>query len=92
MKSEQKSLTNEIIQWHKQRFPHCSKADVNAKVNEEILEFVGEAIKGGYTDAYWDELADLYITHVVMLSRFHGRRFEDVVRDKFARVRAKYGD
>lgn len=81
-------MQEEILNWHKEIFPDVSEQRVLEKVHEELVEFSEESNIND--QSYKDELADVIITHIIYYARFKGLSLDDIVKDKFKKVKIKY--
>lgn len=92
MRLKLKKLNDEIINWHKARFPNVTGQEVIDKCFEELEElYVESGVTWPRAQSYIDEFADVYITHLIYYTRCLGVSFEDLIRDKFEKVKDKYG-
>ncbi len=65
-------MFDEVVKWHKQAFPVCTKQSQVIKLEEELEEFY----KDGFSDK---ELADVLIVAIVLSIRFNSYIGKDIL-------------
>lgn len=83
-------LEKEIVAWHTSRFPDATIEEIEEKVAEEVQEF----LRADTDKNYWEELADVFITHAAWTHRSSNGEVSltDIIRLKFKQVVEKYGE
>lgn len=83
-----RELQKEISEWHYAKFGENSNP-LWCRIFDKLYEEVGELEEAYCSDNEKDEIADVAIVISVFASR-RGLDLEDIMRDKFERVKLKY--
>ena len=78
---------DDILHWHIEKMPDCTKAEQYIKGNKEAKEYYDARKFGDYASKL-EELADVYIVNVILWLRYHDHNARLMV--EFIETRKKW--